>query len=59
MCRTTCETPWAKLHNLFGMGLTTDVTLLFPSAVNYMYSLNFYVAGVDYEIKLINEYLLY
>ena len=28
------ETPWGKLWNLFGMKLTTDITLLFFSAVD-------------------------
>ena len=32
--RTTFETPWGKLRNLYGMKLTTDVTLLFLLAVD-------------------------
>ena len=32
--RTTFETSWGKLRNLFGMKLTTDVPLLFLSAVD-------------------------
>ena len=34
VCRTTFKTPWGKLQNLLEMNLTTDITLLFPSAVN-------------------------
>ena len=37
MCGTTFETPWGKVQNLLGMKLTTDVTLLFLSAVNNIY----------------------
>ena len=32
--RITFETPWGKLQNLFGMKLTTDVTLVFLSVVD-------------------------
>ena len=32
--RTSFETPWGKLWNLFRMKLTTDVTLLFLSGVD-------------------------
>ena len=33
--RTTFETAWGKFWNLLGMKLTTDVTLLFFSAVDH------------------------
>ena len=32
--KTTSETPWGELLNLFGLNLTADVTLLFVSAVD-------------------------
>ena len=32
--RTTFESPWGKLRNSLGMKLTSDVTLLFHSAVD-------------------------
>ena len=55
MYRNTFETPWGKVQNLLGMKFTTDVTLLFLSAVNSIY-LFFCVTGVDYDINWINEY---
>ena len=53
VCRTTFETPLGKLRNLLGMKLTTDVTLLFRSAVDNGIFDNgiFYVTSVDYEIN--------
>ena len=50
MHRTTFETPRGKVQNFLRMKLTTDVSLLFLSAVNNIY-LFFYVTGVDYEIN--------
>ena len=41
----------SKLKNLPEKKLTTDVTLLFFSAVNMTYLFIFYVTGLDYEIN--------
>ena len=46
MCGTTFETPWGKVQNLLGMKLTTDVTLLFLSAVNNIYLFCFFMSQV-------------
>ena len=37
MCRTTFETSWGKIESSLGMKLTTDVSLLFLSAVCNIY----------------------
>ena len=50
--RITFETPWGKPQNLFGIKLTTDVTLLFLSPMNNIYLFIFYNTGVDYAMKL-------
>ena len=54
--RITFETLWDKLQNLLGMKWTTNVILLFLSAVNnnvIIYFLMF--AGVDYENNTIDQ----
>ena len=51
--RPTFETPWVKLRNLLGTKLTTDVTLLFLSAVdNYICV---YLMSKVWTIKLIES----
>ena len=49
VCRTSSKAPRGKLPNLLGIKLTTNVTLIFLSAVNNDTFVYFYVAGVEYE----------
>ena len=49
VCRTSSEAPRGKLPIFLGMKLTTNVTLLFLSALNNDTFVYFYVAGVEYE----------
>ena len=57
VCWTILETLWGKLQNLLGVKLTSGVTLLLLSAVDNDFF--FHITGLDYEINLINEHLLY
>ena len=50
MCRTTFEAPWGKVQSLLGIKLTTNVTLLFLSAVNNIYL--FIVMSQVWTVKL-------
>ena len=57
VCRTTFETLCERLQSLLVMKLTTDVTLLYLSALDNYIFVYFYVTSMDYEINWINKYL--
>ena len=57
VCGTTFETLCERIQNLLVMKLTTDVTLLYLSALDNDIFVYFYVTSMDYEINWINKYL--
>ena len=52
VCRTTFETLCERLQNLLVMKLTTDVTLLYLSALNNDIFVYFYVTSMKYAISI-------